>query len=226
MKSNASGLSKIGLALLSAGALTDAALVRAEAPPASWATLGAFRPSPALTLYVVNDAEETAGRLAIRRGPRNEGDRLMVRVFDADEKLAFRQYVEAGQLKDTLGPGMGEVWGIPIAIPDTLIAANDLMADMTLSLRGKGIHQIRVTAGQINSAVEVALDRPCDYGVSFQNGTYYPWDETVTTAYVFVPTGGAALTLRGAGVTVEDGAGSTVFPRPGGAGPRTIGQIP
>jgi len=189
-------------------------------------TLGAFRPSPALSLYVINDAESSNCRLAIRRGPRNEGDRLMIRVFDPEEKLTFRQYVEPGKLVDTFGPGNGEIWGIPISIPDTIVAPNDLLAEMEFPLKGKGIHQIRVTAGQINSVVSVALEHPSDFGVSFQNGTYYPWDKTVKSAYVFVPPHAESLEIRAEGVTVEDETGKVVFPEPGGTDVKKVVTIP
>lgn len=193
---------------------------------AKTANLGSFRPSPALSFYVINDAELSNCRLVVRRGSRNEGDRLMIRVFDPEEKLTFRQYVEPGKLVDTFGPGTGEIWGIPISIPDTIIAPNDLLADMEFPLKSKGIHQIRVTAGQINSAVSVALERPCDFGVSFQNGTYYPWDNTVKTAYVFVPSHAEILEIRGEGVTVEDETGKVVFPEPGAKDVKKVVTIP
>jgi hypothetical protein len=188
--------------------------------------LGDFRPSPALSLYVIHAAETSQGRLTVRRGPRNEGDRLMIRVFDPEEKLTFRQYVEPGKLADTFGPGSGEIWGIPISIPDTIVNSNDLLIDMDFQLKGQGIHQIRVTAGQINSSVSVALDHSCDFGVSFQNGTYYPWDKSLKTAYVFVPPHAESLEIRGEGVTVENETGKVVFPEPGETNGKKLVTIP
>lgn len=201
------------------GTMLCALLMWQSAPAAETAgqrvTLGIFRPSPALSLYVINPADSATGRLTIRRGARREGDRLMIRVFDPEERLTLWQYLEPGKLADTLGPGSSEIWGIPIMIPDTIIEPNDLLADMDLALAGKGVHQVRVTAGQNNSVVTVQIDHACDYGVSFQNGAAYPWDPAIKAAYLYVPPHAEALTLCGAGIQVEDETGKAIFPEPG-----------
>ena len=208
------------------------ALLLAQAVPAADHVLpaplplGAFRPSPALSLYIVNPAPSARARLSVRRGPRREGDRLLIRAFDPEERLVFWQYLEPGQLKDTLGPGSGEIYGIPIAIPDTLVAPNDLLADLDLALTGQGVHQVRVSAGQNNSVVTVRLDRACDYGVSFQNGTAYPWDQALEAAYVYVPPHAEQLTVRGEGVQLEDETGKVLFPPAGQTEARQSVTVP
>jgi hypothetical protein len=204
---------------------SQAAETAAPPAPAPRVTLGAFRPSPALALYI-NVTDAATGRLTVRRGARREGDRLMLRVFDPAEQLTFWQYLEPGQLKDTLGPGSGEIYGIPITIPDTIFAPNDLLADMDVALLGTGVHQVRVTAGQNNSVVTVQLDRACDYGVSFQNGTAYPWDPALKAAYVYVPPHAEQLTVRATGVQIEDEAGKTLFPAPNATDPRPDATLP
>ena len=71
----------------------------------------------------------------------------MLRVFDPEETLTLWQYLEPGKMEDTRGPGDGELWGIPVTIPDTILAPNDLLGDLDFSLTGAGVHQLRVTAG-------------------------------------------------------------------------------
>ncbi|MFQ5810210.1 MAG: hypothetical protein ACE5JM_11380, partial [Armatimonadota bacterium] len=55
-------------------------------------SLGPFRPEPALTLYIVSDGEPCALSVTYTKGGRDGGDRLLTRLFDADEKLIFREY--------------------------------------------------------------------------------------------------------------------------------------
>jgi len=187
--------------------------------------LGSFRPTPALSLYLVVDSDDAAARLTVRCALRPQGDRLMVRAFDVDEELSFWQYLEPGRASDTFGPGSGEVWGIPLDIPDTVIKVGDLLADLSIPLAGRGVHQIRVSAGDHNSAIAVATSAKVGYGVSFQNGAFRPWDESVTRAYVYIPPRAESLKIRGKGVLVRDDKGQQVFPPEAGESNAVI-EIP
>ncbi len=174
--------------------------------------LGPFRPSPAMSLYLVTEAETTGCRLTARRGWRQEGDRLMIRTFDQEERLSYWQYLEPGQMRDTLGPGSGEIWGIPISIPDTIVAQGDLLADLDLTFAGTGVHQLRVTAGSNNTTIDLDFDAPVRYGVSFQNGLFHPWDVQVEKMFIYIPPHAEVLSIRGEGVTVTDDKGQQLFP--------------
>jgi hypothetical protein len=187
--------------------------------------LGSFRPAPALALYLIVDRDDAAAQLAVRCALRPQGDRLIVRAFDAAEELSFWQYVEPGGASDTFGPGSGEVWGIPLDVPDTVIKVGDLLADLSIPLHGKGVHQIRVSAGEHNSAIGIQTSVPFGYGVSFQNGPFRPWNESVTQAYVYIPPRAEILKIRGKGVIVRDDQGRQVFPPETGDGGGVI-EIP
>ena len=123
-------------------------------------TVGPLAIQPAATLYVVVGDQPVDVRLTIRRNYRAEGDRLTVRAFDPDENLTFWQFVKAGQLKDSLGPGDMEIYGIPIQIP-VKPQPNELMYDATILLKGKGVHQIRLSSGTRNSVASLAFSQAC-----------------------------------------------------------------
>jgi hypothetical protein len=187
--------------------------------PAPITTLGVFRPAPALSLYVVGDGQPCPTRLVVRRRFMDMGDRLMLRVFDPDEKLMLWQYLEPGRLADTekalgpYGPGGARLWGAaPIKVPEPIDQANDLLADANVTLTRAGVHQIRVTAGSWNSGLAIAVPRPLPFGVSFQNGPYYPWDSSVAKTFVYIPPHAEYLKIQGEGVCVRDENGQQVFP--------------
>lgn len=174
--------------------------------------IGHLRPSPALAVYVVADGRPCPVRLTVRRGWRKEGDRLLLRVFDPAEKQVFWQYLEPGGMADTFGPGTMEIWGIPIAIPDNIVESQDLLADIDLEMKEAGVYQFRAVAGAHNSLIGLEFPRELPFGVSFQNGAYYPWDPAVSRAYVYIPPRAEVLKIRGTGVRVIDDAGNTVYP--------------
>lgn len=174
--------------------------------------IGPLLPQPVATLYVVvPDDQPVQARLVINRCYRPEADRILVRAFDPQENLTFWQYSEPGNVKDTLGPGDMEIWGIPLQIPNKP-ADGDLLLDNQITLKGKGVHQIRIVAGARNSAVTVELSRPLGWGVSFQNGNYSPFGvpQTLTSLYAFVPPHAEELTVLGGPVTVTDETGKAL----------------
>ena len=144
-----------------------------------------LRPAPALTVYYVNQKPDAVGRISIRRGRGREGDRLMIRMFDPDEKLALWQYVEPGKVFNAEVLGEGEVDGIITSVtPQT--SPGDLMLDMKLLFPRKGIYQIRVTAGESNADVNIELPGD-DYGISFQNGYFSSWKNQPESLYMYIP---------------------------------------
>ncbi|HEY3380108.1 MAG TPA: hypothetical protein VGL77_21750, partial [Armatimonadota bacterium] len=175
-------------------------------PSSAATTLGPFLPNPAFSLYLISDGKPVSARLTIRRGPRAEGDRVMVRAFNAQEQLTFWQYVEPGKMADTFGPGDMEVWGIPLQIP-VKPQPGDLLMDTELHFDGSGVHQLRITAGAGNVLVSLTLPRPLAYGVSFQNGNYAAWEGQPATMYAYVPPHAEELQVTGGLVTIADAAG-------------------
>lgn len=140
-----------------------------------------LRPAPALTVYYVNQEPDAIGRIGIQSGRDRSGDRLMIRMFDPDEKLVFWQYVEPNgvvkaesEMKDQLTPIT------PPTYPDGLVF------DMALEFPRKGIYQIRVTAGKSNSEVNIELPGN-DYGISFQNGYFSAWENQPESFHLYIP---------------------------------------
>ncbi|MBN2641945.1 MAG: hypothetical protein JXR78_09840 [Victivallales bacterium] len=144
-----------------------------------------LHPAPALTVYYVNQEPNAVGRISIRRGSGRQGDRLMIRMFDPDEKLALWQYVEPGRVFNAGVMGEDEMKDILTSIkPQT--RPGDLMLDMKLQFPRKGIYQIRVTAGESNSDVNIELPGK-DYGISFQNGYFSSWKNQPENLYMYIP---------------------------------------
>jgi hypothetical protein len=157
-----------------------------QAEPVS---LGSFRPEPAVTLYLVSDGEPCAVTVAFTGGGREGGDRLLTRLYDADEKLIFREY----------------------ETPE----AGDYPVRHSLQLPPqKGVHQLRIIAGANNSSVEVECERPMPFGVCGQRGKLYAWDDTLSEAWVYVPPRASIVELRGGPLSVDDGAGQTLVDLP------------
>ncbi|HCD33529.1 MAG TPA: hypothetical protein DER01_14060, partial [Phycisphaerales bacterium] len=173
-------------------------------------SVGPIAVDPAAAMYIVVGDQPVDVRLTIRRGHRSEGDRLTVRAFDPDENLTFWQYVKAGQMRDTFGPGDMEVYGIPLQIP-VKPQPHELMYDTMIQLKGKGVHQIRLSAGARNSVATLQFSTPVEYGISFQNGWFTPWDATLEKAYVYVPPHALKLAINGGEVTVHDASGQTLL---------------
>jgi hypothetical protein len=173
-------------------------------------TVGPLAVDPAATIYVVVEDEPVNVRLAINKGPRKEGDRIIVRAYDPDENLSFWQFVKPGQVRDALGPGDTEVYGIPLQIP-VKPQPHELMYDTMLLLKGKGVHQIRLVAGARNSVATLSFSKPVGYGISFQNGWYTPWDASLTKAYAYVPPHALSLTITGTPMTVRNAQGKALL---------------
>lgn len=173
-------------------------------------TVGPLAVDPAAAIYVVVGDEPVNVRLTLNKGHRKEGDRVIVRAYDPDENLTYWQFVKPGQVRDALGPGDMEVYGIPLQIP-VKPQPHELMYDTTLILKGKGVHQIRLVAGARNTVATLQFPKPVGYGISFQNGWFTPWDANLTKAYAYVPPHAQSLTLTGTPLTVHDAFGKKLL---------------
>ena len=147
-------------------------------------SIGPFVPKPALTVYVVGDGKPATARVMIKRDPAStEGDRIMVRVFDPEEKLIFKKYIEP--YSTTPDPWLEQIVDLPAS----------------------GVYQIRVTSGYSVSLVEVTLSRSLQWGVSFQNGTYSGWRNQPATLYACVPRSAETFQfgfVTGGDITIKD----------------------
>lgn len=182
-----------GFALLS---LLTLAIAPAPAEAANTVIEG-LRPSPALTVYYINREPDSAGRISIRSAKGRQGDRLMIRLLDPDEKLAAWQYVEPGMVFNAGVLGDDEMKDLPGTIKPQS-RPGDLMLDMKLQFTRAGIYQIRVTAGESNSDVKLELPGT-DYGISFQNGYFNSWKNQPESLYMYIPPHAEELVIeRGA----------------------------
>lgn len=154
-------------------------------------SLGPFVPKPALTIYIVGDGQPATAHVTINRASPSVADRIMFRVFDPDERLISKQYVE--RASTTQNPWL----------------------DQTVNLPASGVYQIRVTSGNSVSSVGVTLSRSLHWGVSFQNGTYSGWTNPPNqpnqpaTLYAYVPPKAETFQLGfvpNGVVTIKDGA--------------------
>lgn len=198
--------------IVSAFLLSSIALFSALADPKETkVTLKGLKPDPALTVYALNRTENSKARLVVRHGKQAQGDRLMIRVFDPEENLVYWQYVEPGRMKEANLPGEGEVLGIPIQI-NYSYKPGDIMLDVDLPMKQKGVFQIRISAGARNSSVELTLPPLSDYGISFQNGYWLPWDNQPEKMFFYIPPHAETLTIKGNAPEIKDQKGSMIRP--------------
>ena len=176
-----SGKTGSALALL----LVIVSFPSSTAAAAARTVIEGLRPTPALTVYYVNEEPDVVGRIRIRSSRDRSGERLLIRMFDPDEKLVLWQYVEPD--REVNGEGMGEdEMKDRLASITSHTHPDGLVLDMTLAFPRKGIYQIRVTAGKSNTEVHLELPGE-DYGISFQNGYYSAWRNQPESCYVYIP---------------------------------------
>ena len=161
---------------------------------AAMTVLDGLRPTPALTVYYVNQEPDAVGRIRIQSSRERSGERLLIRLFDPDEKLVLWQYVEPDRV--LYGEGMGKD---DMKDRFTSITSqphpDGLVLDTTLAFPRQGIYQLRVTAGESNSEVHVELPGK-DYGISFQNGYYSAWRKQPERFYVYIPPRAEELVVK------------------------------
>jgi len=151
--------------------------------------IGPFRPAPSLTVYFVSDGSPCKIRLLARRADTTKGDRIMIRLFDTEERIISWEYVEPGENHNSWYPGGREIKGIPIDMPEKP-APGDLLLDRDLLLPAKdGIYQLRIVAGAEHTLIYLEMERPLPFCVSGQNGPLYGWDDNLTKAYLYIPKG-------------------------------------
>lgn len=161
---------------------------------ANAAEIKGLMPEPALTVYIVNEKENSKLTIKIRKANKKTGERLMVRVFDPAENIVFRKYFEKGNIKDktTLGSVEKEAG---VAIVDRTKKNNETVYfNKELRLKDKGIYQVRVTSGTFNSSVDLLFDSD-KFGISFQNGYYKPWQKMNKKMFIYIPPHAEELSL-------------------------------
>ena len=204
-------LARVLCLLATIAALTASS--HAQAADGDAVSLGPFSPSPALTIYLVNDGTATPVHLTLRRGAAVAGDRILLRAFDADEKNTRWQYIESGKMPDSFVPTQRATWGIPALTAPVVEAkkAGDIVWEGDVALRGTGVNQIRITAGNANTSLELRLPRALSWGVSFQNGEFKSWPDQPATLFSLVPPHAEELEIAGGPMRVSDENGAPIF---------------
>ncbi len=170
------------------------------------ARIGLFRPAPALSVYLVSDGSPCAAQIGFREGAEAEHHRLLVRALDPAEQLSFWRYTEF--IEPAATAGVPAHPNIDLRRADSATGRHKLLLRQTLGLREPGVHQLRISyGGGRQGAVELALSRRLQYGVSFQNGTHTPWLEPDTPLFAYVPQHAEQLALRGTNLVVTDAGG-------------------
>jgi len=186
--------------------------VCAQTPDTSRSTdgrrvLGPFRPSPCLAVYLLVDRPAVQTRLRVEADSAGAGRdcRVMARVFDPEERLHLRRYIEAADPQEFEGvPRHPDVTLLP---RDRLDSGNGVLVNAPLTFDRPGVWQVRLSTG--GRAVRVTIDIPSivGYGVSFQNGTFSGWRGAPKEFFIWVPPHAEHLDVRGRGVRIADSAG-------------------
>lgn len=181
--------------------------------------MGTFPLRPQATFYLILDQPFARGRALVQRARHNS---VMLRVFDAEERLTHWQYAYDGMEEDIFHPRDGYVDGLPpLPAPEW---GGEAVLDGSFALVGQGVHQVRLHGASTRSQVALSLSQPTEYGVSFQNGEMIPWEGMPLRMYVFVPPRAETLHVRARGrrgrmqVLGEDG--ETLFDSQGEGGDR------
>jgi len=146
--------------------------------------IGGLSARPAFTVYLVAEGAPVRGRAQCRNG---KGDRAMLRVFDAGERLTHWQYVEPRRDEPIYNPRDAYVDGLPPPVPSKTQSAKDAVLDAHFALVGRGVHQLRVQTGSPWTSTRLVLTARLPFGVSFQNGDFSPWEDCPNRLYAYVP---------------------------------------
>src|SRR5690606_26161142 len=73
--------------------------------------------------------------------------------------------------------------------------------------------QLRVTAGNANTTLEVRLPRAAAWGVSFQNGEFKSWPNQPATMFALVPPRAEELEIAGGPLRISDENGAPILDR-------------
>ncbi|MCZ7648601.1 MAG: hypothetical protein M5U26_25630 [Planctomycetota bacterium] len=178
--------------------------------------LGRFRLLNTAALYLVVGAEPVRVRVRATGKPGDSNARVLLRALNPDETLTHWSYAEPEFKRAEEGLGIRVEAPAPLPILAEA-EGRTVLLDVELALLEPGVHQLRL-GGEREPWVEVAVSRPLDHGVSFQNGNYTSWDSPVgevEPAWVYVPPRAESVQLLVSGnrrLQIEDAAGAVLLP--------------
>ena len=155
-------------------------------------TIGEFVIKPNITFYIPIDTFARARVFAYKNSSTDQ--RILIRAFDADERIIHWQYQKDNNSNPIYYPKDNYVTALP-PLPLVNSGTYNIYNDASFALVGNGVHQIRVTSRQENVNVKLILSQPLDYGVSFQNGTFSNWTTNSTIMYFYIPNKATELNL-------------------------------
>jgi len=155
-------------------------------------TIGEFVIKPNITFYIPIDTFARARVFAYKNSSTDQ--RILIRAFDADERIIHWQYQKDNNSNPIYYPKDNYVTALP-PLPLVNSVTYNIYNDASFALVGNGVHQIRVTSRQENVNVKLILSQPLDYGVSFQNGTFSNWTTNSTIMYFYIPNKATELNL-------------------------------
>ena len=171
--------------------------------------LGTFDLQPTLAVYFVSDGQPMQIRL------RGAHDRLMVRLFDPDEKLTFWEFYRPKDVGDPTTIGSGEIARIPAEYrrgPAKLVPAKEMMLELSAQ---PGVHQLRIVSGEQGTKVSLAASREMPHGVCGQSDALKGWDRTIKELYFYVPPRSEKLEVLGKPGRFFDENNQPLTPEPG-----------
>lgn len=195
-----------------AGTLAVGALSTTACAADAEITLGDFRPAPNTTLYIVKDSPATTQihiDIDVLKGRDQYGDHVMIRAYDPDEKLFFREYFEAGDIIKEFQLGDAEIEGMNPPQIDPL-PDGETLKTLSIPLGRPGVYQIRMMAGSRNSKFKVRASEPVHFGVSYQVGDFSAWNGSLKRAWAYIPPRTKQLSVKGRFVKICDADGNVL----------------
>lgn len=167
-------------------------------------SLGPFAPRPVVAVYLAVDDEPCEITVSVTQEAVKDGDRFLLRLFDAQENLSFWRYTQFAE-EDLCQEFAGNE-GIDLVPLETARAQGPTRLEETFTLAPGGVYQLRVTTGFQPVGVRIETSRPLPWGVSFQNGEASPWEGQPETFSLYIPARAEELELSGGpGRVMSDG---------------------
>lgn len=170
------------------------------------APIGPIPAAPVAAVYLVADGEPCTATLTVRAEADAAPPRLLLRAFDADERLSLWRYVEYCP-PDTVA-AITPAEGMEVRPAEDWVGGEIVRAELPIA--AEGVHQIRLVAGTRGASLTVELPRELRWGWSAQNGPFTAWEGAPGTLYAWVPPHAEQLRVIGGDGRVLDDRGEAV----------------
>ncbi|MFO8079645.1 MAG: hypothetical protein R6V07_04995 [Armatimonadota bacterium] len=158
-------------------------MIMLSTAPAGALSIGPIPASPVATLYLVGDGEPATATVTVVAGPDAPPPRLLLRAFDAEERLSLWRYVE--HTTPEVVAGVESADGIDLRSREGWQGGEVLSVNVPIG--AEGVHQVRLVAGTGDLSLSIDLPRDLQWGWSAQNGSFTPWEGLPSTLNAWVP---------------------------------------